>query len=598
MHEKRTMTGYPSIDKPWLQYYKPGAEEKAVSIPEGKTIWDVVEEKLLQYSEYPAIEYFGREISRPEFIELVYTWARAFRALGVGENEYVPYFGPFLPDVGAMAFALNVIGACPYFLKLAISPEALAEETKDSKIAIVYSDMWEDVRREFSKDRFERVIFVNASDAMPSPKKQIVSLRGKIMRDRKGQRLPAGEKYLRLEAAKKYAGQFHGEVRAPFVPERPAFITSSSGTTVGGVVKGCVATNESTITQLFMSDASLTKLIPGDRCLTNFPPTASTSLDCLFILPLFRGMTVVNDPRVSAQDFYNQILHLKPNMVISTGSMWEVFFNRLSEEIDRGRRPDLSYAKTWVVGGEGTNTKKFREWSRIVTEAGGVELFSGYGSSELFSATCCEKHDAKYDFSKEIMSVGIPYVGITGGIFDEEGHELGYNQRGELWISSKSAMKCYYNKPELTAETLVDGWIHTGDIAEIDENGFHYIWGRTSEKVVLPDGEVLFLVDVAETIRRECDCADVIVLSGSGNGGDIRLFAHVAWDRKKTAEQREEEMKKADAALQQMLSGKVGSVGYVSYEEVLPYSPTTLKKDKNRMTENQEAQAERQITIR
>ena len=219
-------------------------------------MWDVIEQKLLQYKDIPAIEYFGRKVSRPEFIEMVYTWARAFKALGVREDEVIPYYGPFFPDVGAMAFALNIIGACPYFLKLAISPAALAEETADSRIAIVYSDMWTNVSGEFSKDRFEKVIFVTATDAMPSPKKQIVSLLGKLKRDKNAPPIPRGGKYLRLDEAKKYSTRSSGEVRARVVPDRAAFITSSSGTTVGGVVKGCVATNESTIGQLLMGDAA------------------------------------------------------------------------------------------------------------------------------------------------------------------------------------------------------------------------------------------------------------------------------------------------------------------------------------------------------
>ena len=50
------LTGYPSIDRPWMEYYPEGLEEKVVSIPENKTVWDVIEEKLEEYYEYPAIE--------------------------------------------------------------------------------------------------------------------------------------------------------------------------------------------------------------------------------------------------------------------------------------------------------------------------------------------------------------------------------------------------------------------------------------------------------------------------------------------------------------------------------------------------------------
>ena len=69
----KQLTGYPSVDKPWLKYYKENAEEEANNIPENKTVWDVIEEKMLQHKDIPAVEYFGRVISRPEFINMVYT---------------------------------------------------------------------------------------------------------------------------------------------------------------------------------------------------------------------------------------------------------------------------------------------------------------------------------------------------------------------------------------------------------------------------------------------------------------------------------------------------------------------------------------------
>ena len=62
MQEKK-LTGYPSIDKPWLRYYDHSADERALDIPEDKTLWDVFEERLRKYSNFPAIEYFGRTIS-------------------------------------------------------------------------------------------------------------------------------------------------------------------------------------------------------------------------------------------------------------------------------------------------------------------------------------------------------------------------------------------------------------------------------------------------------------------------------------------------------------------------------------------------------
>lgn len=575
------MSGYPSIDKPWLKYYDENAEEVANNIPENKTVWDVIEESLYKYIDIPALEYFGRVISRKEFIDNVYLWAKSFKALGVKEDEVVAYYGPFMPDICYMTFALNIIGACPYFLKLAISPEALAEETKDCKLAIVFDQMWENVKDEFSKDRFDTVIFARITDAMPAPKKQIVSylssIKGKVS-------IPKEKKYISVPKARDFAKYYDGEVNTPFVSDREAFITSSSGTTVGGIVKGTVATNESTISQLYMGAASKIQFFAGDRCLNHFPPTASTSLNVLFMLALYKGETVVIDPRVSENDFYNQITKLKPNMVLTTGSSWEAFFNRIENDIKKGKTYDFTYAKGWVVGGEGTDNEKFKKWYEIMKDANAYNIiFSGYGSSELFSATSCETIDARYDFSKQIMSVGIPYAGINMAVFDENGDELKYNQRGELRIKSRSAMKEYYNKPELTAQTKVDGWIRTGDLAEIDENGFVYIWGRVKDTTKLPDGREIYLFDVANKIKENASIDDAIVLEKPIDHDSVSLVAHIVWNPSTKEEAKTECLKEIIEAVK-LYEPSVNLIAFAVHDVMMPYSPTTLKKDKNKMT--------------
>lgn len=577
------LTGYPSIDKVWLNYYRDGAEDIANNIPSNKTVWDVIEEKLLEYYDIPALEYFGREFSKKEFIDLCYVWARTFRAMGVEANEIVPVYGPFVPDICAMVFALNMIGACPYFLKLAISDEALAEETKEAKIAVVYDGMWENVAKEFSKDRFKNVIVASVTMDMPSPKKEIVSFINSVQALKNKSSIPHEKKYIWADKAREIANYYSGEVKVPFEKERPTFITSSSGTTVGGIVKGTVATNESTISQLYMGMASDIQYFPGDTCLNHFPPTASTSLNVLFLLPLFNGMKVYVDPRVSEKDYYNQILKLKPNMALTTGSAWEAFFNRVEKEMEQGKEFDFSYAKGWTVGGEGTDVKKFLRWDEIMKKAHAYNLlFSGYGSSELFSATSVETVNARYDFSKQIMSVGIPYAGITMGVFDENGNELSYNQRGELRIKSKSAMKGYYDKPDLTEKTKVDGWIKTGDLSEIDDNGFIYIWGRKSDK--LKDNDI-YLFDIANKIKEKDFIDDAMVLPMPIDGCENNLVAHIVWDRDVLDSYKEVYLRGLDELMKKYLPRGYVLNTYAEHEGMIPYSPTTLKKDRNRLAE-------------
>lgn len=578
----KELTGYPSIDKPWLQHYKEGAEKRALDIPKNKTVWDVIEEKLYEHIDIPAIEYFGRVISRPEFIDMVYTWAKAFKAMGVLEDEIVAYYGPLFPDVGAIALALNMIGACPYFLKLAISPKALNEETRECKIAIVFDEMWQNVSSEFSKDRFEKVIIINAFDGMAGTKKQVASLLSKLKS--KSAKIPSGEKLLSVKEAKKLAKTYNGEVKAPFVPDRPAFITSSSGTTVGGVVKGVVATNESALAQvigLYFSDVGY---LPNDRTLNHFPPTAATSLNSLFLLPLLCGAIVIIDPRVSDRDFYDQLLSKHPNVCINTASMWELFFNRIEQKLHDGKEFDFSCAKNWMCGGEGASAKQMHRWNQIMKSCSAERLYGGFGCSETFSSICLETIDHVGNSNKPIPCSGLVQAGMTVGVFDADGNEIPNNHRGELWVKTKAAMKYYYNKPELTEQTKIDGWIHTGDLAEIDENGFVYIWGRVKDAVEDNQGNKLYLFDIANKVKEKNFIKDAIVLPMAINEDSVSLVGHIVWDGKPSADEQKKYFEELNELMRDYLPSTFKMEAYSTHDVMLPYSPTTLKKDKNKLS--------------
>lgn len=90
--------------------------------------------------------------------------------MGVEENEIVPIYGPFFPDVCSITCALNLIGATPYFLKLAMSKQDFEIETSESRFAIAFDGMWNNVKDVFSDDRFKKSYYYNCSrfHALPS----------------------------------------------------------------------------------------------------------------------------------------------------------------------------------------------------------------------------------------------------------------------------------------------------------------------------------------------------------------------------------------------------------------------------------------------
>ena len=570
------LTGYASIDKPWLKHYKPDAYEKASSIPEQTTIWDYIERKLIEQGDsVPALEYMGNKISRTEFIKSVYLWARVFKGMGVRENEIIAVYGPWFPEVCHMAFALNVIGATPYFLKLAISKEALEEETCNSRIAVVFDGMWENVKAVFSQERFEKILIVSPSDSMRFPMKQLAA----ISSYRTKRQFPKSVKYLSVKQAINRYGKCDGQIKVPFVKNRAAFITSSSGTSVNGVVKGTIATNESALYQIFQAINAEVNYKPYAKCLTNVPPTASTTLCCLFLYPLNFNMTIIIEPRLSEKDFYNQVMRYKPQVVLMTGSFWASFFRKLENQFQNGEKPNLAFFDMPIIGGEGVTTEDLDWMNRLLKQANSpVPIFNGYGLSEVFSVVSVEKAGCNSKNEKSVISVGIPYPAFNVGVFDEMGNECKYNERGELWVKAPCLMVGYFGKEELTNKTVIDGWLHTGDFFEIDENGLLYCYGRTSDKVDSEDGTPLYLFDVANEIRKDKDVKYSMVNAMPLEENRWALVAHLVLLENANFES---VLIRLDEALKKYLPSNLQIAGYKLHDGAFRSSPTTAKTDRN-----------------
>ena len=580
----------PSEEKAWLKYYPEGEYDRVRVIPYGLTLWDFLERELLEHRDINALEYFRKKISRDAFIESVNAWARTFKALGVEEDEVVPVYGPFFPDICAMVCALDAIGAVTYFLKLEMTESALQEETSESKIAVVYDGMWSNVDAVFTDSRFQKILIATPSDAMDRrTQAQLVrsapieTLKSLVQARKNKSRIPNTSKYMWLDEAQGLSNYYTGNIKVPFVPNRSAFITSSSGTSIGGVVKGTVATNESAIAQLLQG--SNVNYPIGGKCLTNLPPTAATSLNALFFSALFHGMTCIIEPRLSEKGFYKQIIENRPQVAIMTGSFWEAFFRAIERDIRMGMEPDLSFFAMPLIGGEGVIPEDLEWFNNLLSRCQSpVPMVSGCGMSEVFSVSSVEKpfmDKCAPKRDRPVISVGIPYPGLEIKIIDTKTRdELGYCEQGELWIRGQTVTKGYYLKPELTAETIdEDGWLHTGDIYEIDEDGSLYIYGRISDCTVLRDGTVHYLWEIAHLIQRDEDIKYCFVNAYPSRVGNDILVAHVVF-RDRFQGEKTQVYKRVDSVLRNSLHEDLPIAGYLDHELTFSSSPTTAKKDR------------------
>jgi fatty-acyl-CoA synthase len=150
------------------------------------------------------------------------------------------------------------------------------------------------------------------------------------------------------------------------------------------------------------------------------------------------------------------------------------------------------------------------------------------------------------DHPQRLRSAGLPYADVRLEIRDDHGRVLPAGETGEVWVSSSLVMDGYWGEPELTARALVDGWLRTGDVGHLDEDGYLYLVGRTSEVILTgagstnvyprpiedallehPEVQAAAVIGVPDEALGEAVHAYVVRAGGSTVTGDA-LCAHVA----------------------------------------------------------------------
>ena len=133
---------------------------------------------------------------------------------------------------------------------------------------------------------------------------------------------------------------------------------------------------------------------------------------------------------------------------------------------------------------------------------------NGYGLTETSSLSTQNLGD---DYRAKPDSVGVPVPLVDLQVVDADGHVLGTDEVGELWIKGPNVVKGYWGRPEATADTFSDGWLHTGDLARIDEEGFVFIVDRAKD-MLIRGGENVYCAEIESVIYEVTGVAEAAVI--------------------------------------------------------------------------------------
>jgi len=196
----------------------------------------------------------------------------------------------------------------------------------------------------------------------------------------------------------------------------------------------------------------------------------------VFILPCWaRGVKQVIVPRYDAELAYKMVEKERVTFIKTVPTVLQ----RFVENPDRCKY-DLSSLRTVVYGGSPMPREKLREALDVL----GPIFIQNYGQSEA-PMTCLVLNKKDHTDERKLEAAGRPYTMVECKIVDDNGHEVPVGEAGELIIRADHIMQGYWNRPpELTRETLKDGWIYTRDIAKEDEGGYIYLVDRKSDMIV------------------------------------------------------------------------------------------------------------------
>ena len=304
-----------------------------------------------------------------------------------------------------------------------------------------------------------------------------------------------------------------------------AVIIYTSGTT--GRPKGAELTHSNLFCNAVLS-ADLFNAKNDDVLLCVLPLFHIFAMTCLMNAGVYRCCHIILLPRFEAADVFG--LMQKHNVTVFAGvpTMYWGLNSYDGDEFDFKKiSANLRLA---VSGGASLPIKVLEDFEAKFN----VPILEGYGMSEGSPIVTFNRTDIK----RVPGSVGKPVWGVSVKVVDDEGNEVPIGERGELVYKGHNVMKGYYKKPDANAKTLRNGWLHSGDVAIQDEEGYFYIVDRTKD-MIIRGGLNVYPREVEETMMKHQAVSLVAVIGIPDVRMGEEIKAYVVLKDGKTAEPKE-----------------------------------------------------------
>ncbi|GAA5168913.1 acyl--CoA ligase [Pseudonocardia eucalypti] len=291
-------------------------------------------------------------------------------------------------------------------------------------------------------------------------------------------------------------GRVMGPDPAPHVDSSAlALLIYTSGTT--GVPKGVMLDHSNLDAMAGMLGQAL-ELAPADRCLLILPLFHVNGILISVLTPLLAGASVFVADRFSPETFFDVVEHARPTYFSAVPTIYSML-----AALPADLRPDTSSLRYGVCGAAPASAELLTRFEARY----GFPLIEGYGLSE---GTCASTVNPLAG-PRRAATVGLPLPGQQVRIVDERGAELAPGIDGEVIVRGPNVMRGYLGRPEETAKSIVDGWLRTGDVGHLDEEGYLTLVGR-SKDMIIRGGENIYPKEIEDVLTSDPSVLEAAVI--------------------------------------------------------------------------------------
>jgi long-chain acyl-CoA synthetase len=468
-------------NRPWLQNYEPGVPAEIDF--EQTCMPEYLDRAAQKFPSKMALNFQGYEIAFKQLNEMVDRFAAVLKSFDIGKGDAVALLLPNVIPCVAAYYAVLRAGAVAVMNNPLYSDRELEHQFNDSgsKLLITLDLLGNRMIDLRPKTNIQQIIITSIGDYLPFPKNLLFPLVAK--KKKLAASVKAAPDVYRWKSL--LAQTAPNPARPTLDFEDVAMYQYTGGTT--GVSKGVMLTHGNISKQVQQLAAWLTNSSSDEIMLGALPFFHVFGLSTSMNWAILQGWGNILVPKPQPPQLLEAISKFKPTFAPLVPTMYIGMLQH--PDIDK---VDLTSINACISGSAPNPLEVIKEFESRT----GAFILEGYGLTEASPVTHVNPFNPE---TRKIGSIGIPIsdtqsriVDLGDGVTDVE---LG--KPGELIIKGPQVMKGYLGRPDATAETITDGWLHTGDIATMDEQGYIYIVDRKKD-MIISGGYNIYPRDVEE----------------------------------------------------------------------------------------------------